>query len=214
MPTAHHPDRTNIDEFLQSSYPNSGGHAKDLVIPFWEWRNANGTDMAAVSIGTVGKATINLGATDLKGIQWSVGATTTDIAYWHGQVPMDYDPVEDKLRLVVRVRKTDAIDENANLALVCNAKWFDSASIAGEALAAVLTSDALAASTTGTDWDDFEEVIFNLDGHGLKPGAVLELSVYPNETVGSTDMTLDMISARIDYRGGVSHNDRSLRNWA
>lgn len=212
--TLHHPDRMNIDEFLQSSYPNSGGHAKDRPILPAEWTDSAGVALVGTTTGTVGRAAINLGTTDLLGIQWNTTAGASDIAHWTYQLPMDYNPTVDKLRLVVMVRKTKASDENTNLALVCNAKWFDSASTAGEALSAVIQSAALAAATAGTDWDDFEEVIFDLDGHGLKPGAILQLELYPHEQVGSSTMVLDMISARLDYRGGVSHHDRDLRSWA
>lgn len=202
-------DRYNIEELLSSSVPNGGYcHVRPIDAP--DWKDANGAFFLSGS-GDIRMKALEMGTHDLVGIQFQHTADSDDKMYLHLAVPDDYDPITDKLRLALRVRKFDATDENTDLKLVALLKHFGE----GDATPAAESAQevVLDGSTAGTAWTDWQLVDFVFDGAKVKPGGLIEIAVYPHEAVGSTDMKLEVIAAQLHYWGNVSLNDTGRRGW-
>lgn len=204
MPTAHHPDRWNFDEFAQSTYPH-GGYAKAQAMPIGGWESV-GAGSANIT-----RALADTGTNDLLSLVFGASADATSIAAFGTVVPDDYDPRTDKLRILGRMRKEDLTGtDNADLALTCKMIVLRAGDSVPQAISGTsVVAPAKTSSDALANWTEFE---FNFDGNDIQPGQPLQFNLSVNEAVG-TDLALQLNSLRMQYRGSISFNDRDERSW-
>ena len=203
-----HPNRLhsgNFESFVQQTEPNAG-FAK--AMPLFAGQFVIVTDEGDLSF-----AATETGTNDLYAFRWNNTGTTDDILVLSGAVPMDYDPLVDKLQFLYRVRKLDTTGlatDNTDLAITHSMIVLDSDDTAPRSV--TISNHTLAAKATDDDLDAFELVTIDLSGNGLHPGDPFSLALSVNEAVG-TALRVDMLGHEFRYMANASLNDRSLRHW-
>ena len=187
------PNSLFIEQSLDESVPQHG-FIDSRIISIGEFMG-NNAQLAAVASGTVGFANLEHGTIDIPGIQWDDTAAAADVVRFAFVVPSNYAKNEDKLELAVMARKIEGGSANADLALNCTALYLNPDSTGGETQAG---ESLVLATASGNDYN-YERLIYDISGLGLKPGSVLMLSLAPNEAPGTSNF-IEMIGAELRYR--------------
>lgn len=222
-----------LEPGIRGSIPN-GGFPLDRPIPLNDWRTASSLDLTATAAATPYRALAN---TSIPVIVWRQDGAATDLIRTSLLVPGQYDPKVDDLRLLVAARKVDAAsDENTDLALGCIARYatlgqtnpklsatttpaappalsgYTPAITGDKALtAATQVNRLLVGSSTGADVSTFALYEFNLGNNGIKPCDLLILELFPHETVGTTDMVVQVAATSLRWHQNASLYNRQLR---
>ncbi|HZW08007.1 MAG TPA: hypothetical protein VFF65_12865 [Phycisphaerales bacterium] len=233
----HGPNALLVEDSLANSKPQLG-YAEDFAIPLTACRLLNGANLGSTAGAPPYFAQPdNVSFPLLHVIQWRQDADATNRVVFNFKVPGQYNPASDKLLVIASLRKADAdnVDENPDLSFQVDMNWHrpgwcDPAAAAGAvptfkrlsggtfALAAPVTRRfAYIVIPTVKDWLDYQ---FNLNkGLGrsatqtIQPHDELAISIGPNETVGDTNMTVDMKGLVVRwFRGASLHNEDSRTN--
>lgn len=208
-------------EAVTNDFEPGDGFRQDFPIPLSDWKLGNGT---VLTTGTTPRLAAFL--TNVNVINWAFGSAATDVIQYAFTVPRQWAVDKNDLVLRVWARKKDAAsDENADLKIQCQMYWHSlQQTSGGTATAAALSSlttpvsATLAASSTGADASSF--ALYELDlgaqltaeSKALSVGSNVRLVFGPNETVGTTDMALELIAAQLRTRVHPTYLDRSLRS--
>ncbi len=198
------PNAAFIEASLDAAQPNYG--FRDGFYTTWEqWLDKNFAALSAdPELVTV--------STDFRVVKWDHDATAADFIRHNFVIPRWFPLLEGSeygIKLIVPARKVDATaDENSDLKLQCGASWIDSddSSDGVDSLATAAVSDALPASVTDTDGQNFTNIVIDLgaqlktESASLLAGRQLALKLGPNETVGSTDMDLQIMQPVLEIR--------------
>lgn len=155
-------------------------------------------------------------------IQWATSATAAEFARWPFAMPGEWAETLFGFDVFVLVRKVDATDENANLAMIADLSWFEGnpQGTASEATLTTLTavqSEALSTSAAASDLSGFEWHHLDLGAAMLaqaKEPSGLDacyLDIAPHETVGSSDMVLQMAQILVRVRRHTALRNKSWR---
>lgn len=208
------PNALNIIKSLRyARLPNPKiGVREDFDIPLGAWRLG--------TLATITTATEPLYAATLTSYRvisyTAAGAAANNIAY-SGTVPRDFVSTATKyLKLRIAARKVDSgADENPDLGLTCNLIWMTPTSTSLLSLTTPASSGVLAAATDGTT-ANFAWYTFDLgarlaaESKTLSPGDLFRLSVAPDDTVGTTDMTLQIAGTHLVWERHATYIDRTL----
>lgn len=195
----------NFESFVETTEPN-GGYPKHWPVPLGAWNVV--TDEGDLAFGVC-----ETGTNDIYAYSWNATGTTDDLIVLAGMIPLDYDPVKDKLVLRYRVRKLDTTGSagaNADLAMTHSLILLGTTDTAPRK--PTIANHVLAGKTTDDDLDAFELVEIDLSGNDIKPGEMFSLAISVNEAVG-TALAVNLIGTEFRYWGNASYNDRSLRYW-
>lgn len=147
-------------------------------------------------------------------IRWLFGDTAATVAAWSFWMPDDYaraaksrQGVTDDIVVKAVARKVDSsTDENADLALQCQVSWYTPGT---DTTVKTLTTPAkatLAASTTGSGVTGFAKYTLDIgerlraESKTILPGDKVRLILGPDDTVGTTNMTMDVSAVKVTYR--------------
>lgn len=196
------------------------GWRQDIPIPLSDWTLGTG---AVLTTGTTPR--LAAVATNANMLVWAFGDDAADPIQFQFVSPRQWDTTKNDLVLRVWARKKDAAsDENANLNIQCQMYWYTLPQTSGAAGAAALSSlttpatAELAASSTGADLSSF--ALYELDlgarlaaeSKTVAVGDMVRLVLGPNEQVGTTDMTMEVLAIALRTRHHFTFNDRTLRN--
>lgn len=195
----------------------SYGYPEDRAIPLSVLRDATG--YTALSNATTPEiAAMN---TNFEVVKWDHGDTAANTVEFEFQMGREFAELQDHIQIRVPVRKVDSGgDENADLCLQAQIFAFEPGSlsdpavqlstgtvpgvVAGETTAITLTTVAKcllpacntsAANSNLTGWVtgilDIGERL-RAEGKRIKAGAVVKIVIGPDDTVGSSDMDVEM----------------------
>lgn len=196
------------------------GWRQDIPIPLSDWTLGTG---AVLTTATTPK--LAAVATNANMLVWAFGDDAADPIQFQFVSPRQWDTTKNDLVLRVWARKKDAAsDENANLNIQCQMYWYTLPQTSGAAGAAALSSlttpatAELAASSTGADLSSF--ALYELDlgarlaaeSKTVAVGDMVRLVLGPNEQVGTTDMTMEVLAIALRTRHHFTFNNRTLRN--
>lgn len=164
-------------------------------------------------------------ATDLQAIKWDHGDGSTATVRWSFRMPFDYDPLAkskagqtDDIFIKIHARKLDASsDENADLALQAQATWITAGTDTDNNQLTTAASATLAASNSSTAPDGMAEYTLNIgtrlraESKRIDAGDIVTIAIGPNETVGSGDMDVEMLTPTLIYRRHSAMTDVTLR---
>ena len=205
--------RLTIEQTIQSSVPSNSGieRVKDLLI------ESSRVGLAPISTSTTPE-TIAV-ATNQYAAKWDHGDGTSHILHWQFPMPADYNPkaygasptsgsmVQQNLYLKADMRKIDSADENADLAYTCKIYFRttgDSALSTNTTVISQTLSATLAAASSNVEgfatytWDI--GAALRTDSLQIDPGDIVRICIAPHETVGTTDMDVELTDARLFYR--------------
>ncbi len=189
MPTT--PTPKNLEDFQREAVPDRGVR-DDFWFDLEGWRDASGD----VITGSTTPERITLD-TDLFAIKWDHGDTATNTIRRQGRVPGRYGQQVRDLKVICTVRKKDSADENTDLKMQATLSYTDATT--GERVTLTTAATTTIPSTAvGTAMSNFIDVEIDLgarlraEGKTMKCGQAFVVIVGPNETVGSSDMDLEL----------------------
>jgi len=206
--------RLTLEQTIQSSVPSKNGIERVLGLPIESSR----VGLAGIS-GSTAPETVAI-ETNQIAAKWDHGDGTSAILHWQFPMPADYNPaaygvsptsgsmVQQNLYLKADIRKIDSADENADLAYTCKIYFRTTGDADLSTNTTVISqtlSGTLAAASTNLDgfatytWDI--GAALRADSLQIDPGDIVRICIAPHETVGTTDMDVEMTDARLFYRG-------------
>ena len=219
--------KLTIEKVIQSSRPSNTGIQKVLGLPIENSR----VGLAGIS-GSTAPETVAI-ETNQVAAKWDHGDGTSAVMHWQFPMPADYNPyavgvsptsgaaVAQNLYLKADLRKIDSADENADLAYTCKIYFRSTGDADLSTNTTVITqtlSGTRAAASSNLDgfvtytWDI--GAALRADSLRIDPGDILRICIAPHETVGTTDMDVEMTDATLYYLGtaaGIStYANRSL----
>ena len=218
--------KLNIEKVIQSSRPSTNGIQKVLGLPGAHSRAGPSARSGSTAPGAV--AALAQAATPS-----STGDGTSAIMHWQFPMPADFNPyavgisptsgaaVAQNLYLKADIRKIDSADENADLAYTCKI-YFRSTGDADLSTNTTVISQTLSGTlaAASTNLDGFATYTWDIgaalraDSLRIDPGDIVRICIAPHETVGTTDMDVEMTDATLYYLGtaaGIStYANRSL----
>lgn len=203
----------NLVQSVQDSIVPSGSNPANVPrrfvdVPLSSLRLASGAPLAAGS-GDVRFASVN---TFYSVVQWVTAADGSDGAIITLSVPFDYHEGADEFYARFLLRKTDSADENTNLRFRVQPLPANPG-VAGPEVVSSQTVELPFVGDASGGVDGFRWIEFKFSGMELKAGrSALQLTVGPNEAVGSSDMTLDLMAVQLGWRTNIvefrKHTDR------
>lgn len=210
------PNATNIESSLR--YADAGvGFYAEQAIPLLSMRTAAGltltasTDPSIEAVGTNGLS-----------IMWAFDDDAADLAIYETTLPRNFRSIVDpgdgrrgSLKLRVLARKVDATDENTDLDLRVQLFAFSQ----GDTAYTTLTTPVdklLATSTAAADLSSFAWYEFDLaaqlrtESKRVDGGDFLKIQIGPDDTVGATDMKLQVMQVLLCYEVHASYPNRTL----
>jgi len=204
--------KLNIEKVIQSSRPSTNGIQKVLGLPIENSR----VGLAGIS-GSTAPETVAI-ETNQVAAKWDHGDGTSAIMHWQFPMPADYNPyavgisptsgaaVAQNLYLKADLRKIDSADENADLAYTCKI-YFRSTGDADLSTNTTVISQTLSGTlaAASTNLDGFATYTWDIgaalrtDSLRIDPGDILRICIAPHETVGTTDMDVEMTDANLYY---------------
>lgn len=210
----------NIEHIIANS-SNADSFISDQVIPLGDWR----TTTNAVPTETAAATPFWAAISTKRFLRWRQDAAAANLLRLVTNVPGEYDPDRDMLQVLLSLRKWDSAsaDENTDLQMVVsliahqtgevnpNLAETDVPSAAdmidgGTTLITAGRARTLPAASSAFmfRWFAFN---FSLGTTGrvtpaqrLRPGDSIQIIVNPHETVGTTDMTVDMDGSILRWR--------------
>lgn len=221
----------------ERSEPVKGVRRDRNINIFSELTSSAGVALNTTAAATPFKAVTN---TSIPIVRWRQDAAATDFALWSGTVPGEYSTFVDDLCLDLLLRKNDSsTDENADLAMQVMARWWtpgvadptiaaatvpvptagDAALVALPAVVKRTLAAPVNATVAGFAWHRFDLSLGVARGltDALREGAriapldQLILEIGPDDTVGTTNMTVDLAGAFLRWRTGFNLNTRASR---
>ncbi|NBW16279.1 MAG: hypothetical protein EBR82_50695 [Caulobacteraceae bacterium] len=205
--------RLTIEKVIQTSVPDNNGIERVLALPIESSR----VGLAPIS-GSTTPETVAI-ETNQVAAKWDHGDGTSHILSWQFPMPFDYNPyaygasptsgsmVQQNLYLKADMRKIDSADENADLAYTCKI-YFRSTGDADLSTNTTVISQTLSATlaAASTNLDGFITYTWDIgaalrtDSLRIDPGDILRICIAPHETVGTTDMDVELTDAVLYYR--------------
>jgi hypothetical protein len=205
--------RLTLEKTIQTSVPSNNGIERVLPLPIESARVGLGGITGSTAPETVAIETNQIAA------KWDHGDGTSAVLHWQFPMPYDYNPlaygvsptsgsmVQQNLYLKADIRKIDSADENADLAYTCKIYFRSTGDADLSTNTTVITqtlSATLAAASTNLDgfitytWDI--GAALRTDSLRIDPGDIVRICIAPHETVGTTDMDVEMTDAVLYYR--------------
>lgn len=210
------PNAMNIEPSLRYGQ-KSVGFYEEVAIPLLSMRTAAGltltasTDPSIEAVGTNGLA-----------IMWAFDDDAADLAIFETTLPRNFRSIVDpgngkrgSLKLRVLARKVDATDENTDLDLRVQLFAFSQSDTAYTTLTTPVDK-LLATSTAAADLSSFAWYEFDLgaalraESKRVDGGDFLKLQIGPDDTVGATDMKVQVMSVLLCYERHATYPDRTL----
>lgn len=177
-----------------SEFPNPLQQPTLKLTTCSDFRQASGTSLAS-SGGVNNAALASIGTLNIIG--WSTSGDPSTPAEMCFKMPKDWDRKGQYLKIDACARKTSSggTDENTDLALRAQVSWLNPGSTTLQTLTTpasyTLPAAGLAASKAFTEFTMDVGARLNAEGKQIEPGAIVSLSIYPHETVGSSDMIVE-----------------------
>lgn len=159
-----------------------------------DFRQASGLTLS--SSGNVNNAALaSIGSVNVIG--WGVSGDASTPAEMCFKMPKSWDRKGQVIKIDACARKTSSggTDENTDLALWATLSWLNPGSTTLQTLTTpakyTLPACGLAASKAFTEFTLDLGARLNAEGKQIEPGAIVSLAIYPNETVGSSDMIVE-----------------------
>jgi len=218
--SGHGGDPLSFEGSLENSIPRAGYRQDDYpyVPPVVLWRGANAIELGT---GTIPNTQVAGGmAAGGAIVKWDhdEGGTNHPI---QTSFLLDEHFAAEQFDMLCHIwaRKVDTADENPDLALVLFMQWVDNDGNAGSlsdlGVAALQTPAVSSVGATGSA--PFERLEIDIgaalrDANAILPrGVMMEVLIYPHETVGTTDMDLEVRAVKFRSRRHPAMHDRSLR---
>jgi hypothetical protein len=203
--------KLNLERTIHESLPING-FKKGLGLPIENSR----VGLSAIS-GSTAPETVAI-ETNQVAAKWDHGDGTSAILHWQFPMPLDFNPnaygppvsgsenVQKNVILKADIRKIDSADENADLAYTCKI-YFRSTGDADLSTNTTVISQTLSGTlaAASTNLDGFATYTWDIgaalrtDSLDLQPGDIIRICIAPHETVGTTDMDVEMTDAVLYY---------------
>lgn len=199
VPAGSGPNALHLESSLRNSEPTCG-FIDSIPVTIGEFYGAN-AQLGVAGAGVVGFGALEHGTVDMLGLIFDPAVDTADVVRIGFVVPTCYAKDEDKLELVVYVRKIEGGTANPDLAMTCTALYMNPDSTVGQAQAA----ESLVFATASGNTYNYERFVFDVSGLGLKPGSVVTFSLALNEAPGASNFVHMLPGAEIRYLRHASY---------
>lgn len=191
-----------LEKDINESYPDKGFRTDFGLLPdnLFNWRTDAGLTLTAATTPAIVAVSGSAGS-DLFCIRWPYNSQSqTRCAFTMPDEWADDKTIQD-WKIFVKLRKVDASDENATLAFKATVSWLaDGINPTAALTSQVATSAILAASAANTGpFTEYEIDVgaaLRAAGKQIPRGARVTVGISPDADVGTTDMTLEMLSVR------------------
>lgn len=182
-----------IEQILDNPLATTGVsvyHSTNIM----EWQLTGGGALTSSSAPLVKKSPT--GMSGMMVIQWEFDDTASTPAIYTGTIPDDFKTASPEWVVTVPTRKVDSgADENADLDLRLDLTWVTSAG----AVDSITAIDVLLDASNDGDPVVFQQCEFDLGaaliaaGKTIPVGATFALTLSPDDTVGTTNMTMECL---------------------
>lgn len=191
------PTPLNLEYFILQSEPDRGNR-DDFEFNLQGWLDAAG---ALIASGTTPDlATVD---TDIFAIKWDHGDTATNVIRAQCMMPGRYAEQIRDLKVICRVRKKDSgSDENSDLGMKGTISYINPGGTARVTLTTA-ASTVIPSTANGTAISNFVDVTVDIgarlraEGKTMNGGAVVVFLLGPDDTVGATDLDLELAGVTI-----------------
>jgi len=197
---------------VENSEPDRG-YREDLIIPLPSgWTTAAGGQI--VSGTTPGIVTAD---THYTAISWDAGEGAAAHVERQFLMPRQWAEDQDDLVLLAWAKKIDAAaDENPDLALQAQIRWIGPNDDEEQILTTPALATLAAASASGAvkDYDRYTLDLgarLKAENKQIEAGSLCLLMLGPDDTVGSTDMTLNLLATLLGIRRHAGYRRRADR---
>lgn len=211
-----HNPRALAETFIAAASLRGRGIRTFLPIPLGAWTLGAGTPPVAATTNIVGVGAID---TDFNGLIWDAGADGSDTVRVVLAMPQDLVPAENEsdrdmlLRVLARKHDTTgSASDNADLAFKLAVDWLTPGA-AKESLSTDVagTLGAKHAGEEGFAWYDLDiGAALHTEGKSIYAGDVLQLTLGPNEAVG-TALNIDVLATELMLRRDFAARDADYR---
>lgn len=205
---------TNMDEYFQKAEIGSG-YAADVPFGPGDLLNAAGIHLTSATTPDV-----LLVSSAHVAAKWDHGDLVTDVALLAFVMPQHYAEDRKGLQIIVRARKVDADDvENPDLKLMAQVRWTNPGAaevVQSLTTAATALMSAAVAGVTTAGFADYTLDIgarLRAESKTIKAGASVTIEIGPHETVGTTDIDLQVIGGVIRMLRHVNHITHATRSF-